>query len=144
MLLDLSISNSKSKRNSYSDTIKLFSLYLFYVGGKLLYQTLHENMKSVLPSISCLNKYIKKTSDRIEEGVFDYDGVEEFLQKRNLPKTVWISEDATRVTGRIEYDSKTNKLVGFTMPLRDGIPNTNAFLATSAKTMCSYFENNIK
>lgn len=101
-------------------------------------------MKSVLPSISCLNKFVKKTSRKIEEGVFDYDGLKEFLEERNLPKVIWISEDATRVTGKIEYDVKTNKLIGFVLPIVNGLPVTNTFLATSAKAICDYFESSVK
>ncbi|CAG9820579.1 unnamed protein product [Phaedon cochleariae] len=83
-------------------------------------------------------------SEKSEEGVFDYDGLCKYLEDRNLPKVVWISEDGTRVTGRIEYDSKSNKLVGFTLPLIDGLPKTNTFIATSAKAIQDYFLSSSK
>ncbi|XP_044760486.1 uncharacterized protein LOC123317922 [Coccinella septempunctata] len=66
------------------------------------------------------------------------------MEQRNLPKVLWISEDATRVTSKIEYDPRTNKLVGFTMPLVDGIPARDTFLATSAKAIQDHFENAIR
>lgn len=105
----------------------------------LLYQTIYENMKGVLPLISTLNNHVAKTGEKAEEGVLDYDGLCTFLEEINLPKFVWISEDGTRVTRKIEYDSKSNKLVGFTLPLVDGLPQTDAFLATSAKAIQGYF-----
>ncbi|KAK4873812.1 hypothetical protein RN001_013172 [Aquatica leii] len=64
--------------------------------------------------------------------------------QRNLPKVLWISEDATRVSSKVKYDSKTNKLIGFTMPLVNGMPVTDSFLATSAKRIQDYFQNGIR
>lgn len=146
MLIDISIQNSdsSSSRYHYNDVVKKFSIYLFYIGGRLLYETIYENMKGVLPSISTLNNYVAKSGGKIEEGVFDYDGLCTFLEERNLPKVVWISEDGTRVTGKIEYDSKSNKLVGFTLPLVDGLPQTDTFLATSAKAIQNCFLTSCK
>lgn len=101
-------------------------------------------MKSTLPSISCLNKFIANNSSNIEEGFFDFDGLCQFMEQRDLPKVLWISEDATRVTSKIEYDSRTNKLVGFTMPLVDGIPARDTFVATSAKAIQDHFKNAVR
>lgn len=72
MLLDIFVHNLKPsmKQNSYNEPLKKLALYLFYVGGRLLYQTLYGNMKTALPSISCLNKYVKKMSRKVEEGFF--------------------------------------------------------------------------
>ncbi|VEN51230.1 unnamed protein product [Callosobruchus maculatus] len=141
MLIDISIQNtsSSSSHYHYTDVVKQFSLYLYYVGGRMLYETIYANMKGILPSITTLNNYITNNGEKIEEGVFDYDGLCRFLEERNLPKVVWISEDGTRVTGKIEYDSRSNKVVGFTLPLVDGLPQTSSFLATSAKAIQDYF-----
>ena len=55
---------------------------------------------------------------------------------------VSVGEDATRVISRIEYDSETDKLVGFVLPCdRDGLPICDSFIATSFETMKSYFDN---
>ena len=54
---------------------------------------------------------------------------------------VSVGEDATRVISRIEYDSETDKLVGFVLPCdRDGLI-CDSFIATSFETMKSYFDN---
>lgn len=88
MLIDISIQNSSSStsRYHYNDVVKKFSLYLFYIGGRLLYETIYSNMKGVLPSISTLNNHVAKTGKKAEEGVVDYDGLCTFLEERNLPK----------------------------------------------------------
>ena len=45
---------------------------------------------------------------------------------------VTISEDATRIIQRVEYDPNGDKCVGFVLPLdKCGVPINNTFLATS-------------
>lgn len=57
---------------------------------------------------------------------------------------MWISEDATRITSKIEYNSSSNKIVGFVMPFKNGMAEVDAFLATSAYAIGSYFQTNTK
>ena len=43
---------------------------------------------------------------------------------------VTIGEDAARVISRVEYDSTTNRCVGFVLPLnKNGLHEIDAFLA---------------
>lgn len=44
--------------NKYSDSIKKFAIYLFFVGGRLLYETLQANLNYSLPSISSLFRFM--------------------------------------------------------------------------------------
>lgn len=74
----------------------------------------------------------------------NFKGLSTFLEQRSLPKIVWISEDGTRITGKIEYDSNTNKIMGFVLPLQDGVPNNDAYVATSAEAIESYFQTGEK
>ncbi|KAK3930889.1 8-amino-7-oxononanoate synthase [Frankliniella fusca] len=55
---------------------------------------------------------------------------------------VHISEDGTSVNGRVQYDIKTNQLVGFVPKLINGLPVSNGFPATSATQMQSHFKEN--
>lgn len=145
-LIDVALQNSLncSNRNRFDETVKKFSLYLFYIGGRLLYETLHANLKNALPSIATLNRYAAKHYRSLEEGNLDFEGLRTFLEDRSLPKRVWISEDGTRVTAKVEYDEKTNKIIGFTLPLINGLPKTDAYIASSAKTIEDYFRQCIK
>nr|CAI5847436.1 unnamed protein product [Callosobruchus analis] len=120
------------------------SVYLYYIGGRLLYETVYANLKNVLPSISTLNRYVQKQESYPEQGVFDFDGVLQFLNDENLPKYIWISEDCTRITEKIKYCSKTNKFKGFPLPLRDGLPETDSYLATTGNVIESHFQTNVK
>ena len=34
------------------------------------------------------------------------DGLMNYLESQSLPKSVWLSEDMTEISGRVQYDSK--------------------------------------
>ena len=56
------------------------------------------------------------------------------------PLIVSIGEDATRIIGRVDYDSQTDRLVGFVMPVNElGLPVTDTYLATSFITIEKFF-----
>lgn len=61
------------------------------------------------------------------------------LKERNASKVIWIAEDATRITGKIEYDSRLNKVLGFVLPLKNGLPDQNKYVATSTKAIQIFF-----
>jgi len=71
-----------------------------------------------LPSISTLNRYLYNKRRYIEEGEIDFNGLVQHLKERNASKIIWIAEDATRITGKIEYNSRSNKVLGFVLPLK--------------------------
>ena len=70
--------------------------------------------------------------------------LKDYLIERNLPLCIWLSEDGTRLTGKIEYDSLTNKVIGFVLPFINGCAQVNSFEATSAYKIIENFQNNIK
>lgn len=137
--------NQKSSKykhhNRFEEELKKFSTYIFIVGGRLLYETLHANMNRVLPSITTIFRYLDNTQSKVIDGNFRFNELRVYLIKKNLPLKVWISEDATRITGKIEYDVKSNKVVGFVLPLKNGCPLPNAFIASNAKTNAQYFNS---
>ncbi|CAG9768534.1 unnamed protein product [Ceutorhynchus assimilis] len=145
-LQDLSLKNStcSNNRNRYDDATKKFAVYLFYIGGRLLYETLKANLENSLPSISTLNRFLDTRNEPLQEGGFDFKGLLKHLTDRGLPKMIWVSEDGTRVTGKIEYDSKSNNVIGLVLPLRDGLPQQGTFPATSAEAIKAYFQTGVK
>lgn len=110
------------------------------LGGSLFYDTLYANLKSCIPSPSGVNKYIADKGPRINEVILRCDKLLEYLNKRNLPLIVSISEDGTRMIGKICYDPHTNKLVGFSSPLDDdGMPKIDHFMARNAAEIEAHF-----
>ncbi|KAE8742486.1 hypothetical protein FOCC_FOCC011981 [Frankliniella occidentalis] len=142
LLLDSARANAhkKSGGERYDEVVKELSLLLFHVGGLQLYEILCANLP--LPSVSTIRRLTYKT-DVIVEGVFRFKELKNFLLERNLPHKVMISEDATVVAQRIQYHSKQNQIVGFTLPLNDdGVPVSGSLPATSAKRIAYYFSGN--
>ncbi|KAK3911470.1 30S ribosomal protein S4E [Frankliniella fusca] len=138
---ELSFGKSSSGER-YEEDVKLFSLYLFIVGGRGLYEFLRANLPKSLPCISTLERALKESSKPIIEGVFRFQELKEFLVANNLPLKVSISEDGTRIQERFCYDPYTNCIVGPVLPLaHNGVPLTNTFPATSAAMIANHFKN---
>lgn len=134
-------SRAKTARR-YDDTIKMFMSYIRMLGGSLLYETLHANLPHCIPSPSTVNQYIADKGPRLTEGELRTEELYEYLMSRDLPLVVCISEDGTRMIGKVCFDPRTNKLVGFSLPLNEnGMPITNTFIARSASEIESHFLN---
>lgn len=135
------VSRSKTAYR-YDDTMKMFMAYIKILGGNLLYQTLHANLPACIPSPSRVNEYIADKGPRVTEGLLRVDELYEYLIKWNLPSIVCIGEDGTGMLGKICYDPRTNKLVGFSLPLNDdGMPITELFMARNASEIERHFLN---
>lgn len=93
------------------------------------------------------NRYIRSSHCHITEGVLRAEELLKFLNERQLPLAVSISEDATRIVNRVQYDSRTNQLIGFTLPLNceTGMPIPFSYGARSADEIFNHFasDNNV-
>ncbi|KAK4875001.1 hypothetical protein RN001_011423 [Aquatica leii] len=127
--------------NRFDIDLKRFCLYLLITAGRFLYETLYANLPKTIPSITTLHRMLNDNTQFIEEGTVRLEELKKFLESRYLPNVVWISKDATKITGRIEYNSKNNKIVGFCLPQVNGLPDRKGFLALSARHTSEYFEN---
>ena len=62
------------------------------------------------------------------EGEFSFDQLVSHLEAYSTSRVVSISEDATRVISRVEYDQTKDKLVGFFLSLdKDSLPLSGSF-----------------
>lgn len=139
------VSYKKSQyHNRFDEKLKKFSIYLFIIDERLLYETLYCNMKNIFPSITTVFRYMDQTQDKIVEGTFRFKELRLFLIQRNLPLQVWISEDGKRIIGKIEYEEHSNKLVGFALPLKNGCPQTDTYIASSAKSIVNHFNSGVR
>lgn len=81
-------------------------------------------------------------NEPIREGEFRFAELKTYLQERSLPMAVWISEDGTRITCRVQYNSRFNQVVGFVLPFDDnGLPIVGTFAATSSEKIREYFQS---
>lgn len=102
-------------------------------------------MPLCLPSPSSVNRYLKDYGPTITEGSLRCQELVTFLNEKNAPLVVWLSEDATKITPKIQYDPNTNQLVGFVLLFdKHGMPKTNSFNARNAKEIEEHFKNGIE
>lgn len=89
---------------------------------------LHQNMLDALPSLRTVQRMIHADYHPIAEGQLQFDELVIHLTKHNAPFVVAISEDATRIIARVEYDVETNRMVGFVLLCDDnGMPMADSF-----------------
>lgn len=62
------------------------------------------------------------------------------MEKWKAPKVVSVSEDATRMIGKVCHDTHTNNLLGFSSPLdKNGMPILDSFPARNVAEMQKHF-----
>ena len=130
-------------RRRHSVIIKKFATALFLYSGPLAYEFLQQNMPEALPCTRTIQSAIHSEYKGIDEGTFRFDELKAHIERYKAPALISISEDATRITGRVEYDSTTDRCVGFVLPLDDnGLPIVGSFVAASFSAMEEMFSNN--
>lgn len=75
LLSNAAIDNSKSSSknaNRYNESLKNVCVFLYFVGGRLLYETLQANLTNAIPSISSLNRFISSKKENVVEGEFRF------------------------------------------------------------------------
>lgn len=74
---------------------------------------------------------IGKNRKRVIEGEVRSEELAHYLQSVGAPKSVWISEDATSIVPKVNYDVVTSQLVGLVLPIdkNTGCPITQSFMA---------------
>ena len=127
----------------HSPIIKKFATALFLYSGPLAYEFLQQNIPQAMPCTRTIQSAIYAEYNRIDEGSFRFDELQAHIERYKTPRYVSISEDATRITGRIEYDSATDRCVGFVLPLDDNrLPIMGSFVASSFSAMEDMFCKN--
>lgn len=126
----------------YTNAVKRFCVYQRMLSGPLAYKTLQANSFGVIPSISATNKYILRPDHALIEGQLRNEELLVYLQERNQPLWVSLSEDSTRIENRIEYDPHTNQLIGFVLPINEenGMPQPFIYKAESAGQIIEHFD----
>lgn len=142
-LMETAQKNNIRKKNSrlYHDSLKRFALYIFIIGGRLLYKSLYKNLQYSLPSITTINRLLCNMG-HVAEGKVRLTELSSFLTTRKYRKKIFISEDQTALIRRVEYDAFHNKVVGFVGPLlKTGFPTTDIFKVNSISDIQMAFEN---
>lgn len=127
----------------YSYEYKRFYAQNRMLAGPMATKLLQGNLVGCVPSLSGINQYIRRSDHLIVEGQLRTDELLVYLQERNQPMHVVLSEDATRIENRVQYDSTTNQLVGFVLPTDKctGMPISFIYKARYAEGMIQHFVN---
>lgn len=129
----------KSGYRFYPD-VKQWAVALRNIAGPTAYTLLQKNLELALPSLSTVNYLMHNKGPAMFEGVPRFEELRIYLLERNMPLTVCLSEDATNIENRVQYDSKKNILVGFVPPLdNNGMPIPLIFKARHAEEIVQHF-----
>ena len=131
--------SSKFKR-TFVDEVRLYSAYLFLTAGRKAYENLYANFSGGIPCSTTIRNFISENRT-MKESKLDLDGLLNFLNSNDSTFDVFVSEDQTRVTSKIRYDSNTKCLVGFVGPYnKNGLPDTDVFKVVSAVAIQNCFK----
>lgn len=145
-LLATADKNASTSKGGYrfDEEVKSYASYLRMLAGPLAYETLQKNLPLALPSLSSTNRFVGRTHHNIIEGQLRCDELLIYLKNRNLPLAVSLSEDATRVINRVQYDSSTNQLIGFVLPTdQNGLPIPFSYKARSTNEIVEHYSRQI-
>ena len=116
----------------HPEVVQKFATSLFIYTGPLAYEFLQQNLSQSLPSVRTVQRIIRKEYKVLCEEEFRFEDLTAHLTRYNVPHIVTIGEDATRVISRVEYDSETDRCVGFVLPVNQfGLADGDSFLAIS-------------
>jgi len=105
------VDKSVPQSRRYDVIIKKFSTSLLLYSGPMAYNFIQKNMENALPSLRTVQRIIKAQYHSLSEGEFQFDGLVQHLTKYKAPLVISVSEDATRITARVEYDKETNRML---------------------------------
>lgn len=94
--------------------------------------------------IIILVRYVNENKATIIEGELRCKELKRYLEALKLPMCVWLSEDASAIVSKIEFDHRTNQMIGIVLPIEPstGMPVPYSFLARNTEEIQSNMERN--
>lgn len=121
--------------------MKEAALYMFSLAGPTAYNALQINLKGVFPALSTVRRLLYG-KERLQEGKFRFTEIAARIKLRNESPFVCISEDDTKATERLRYDTRNNAVIGLQLPLDiNGIPKENEFKFTTLGEVRKFLES---
>ncbi|KAF5299291.1 hypothetical protein FQA39_LY02464 [Lamprigera yunnana] len=99
-------------------------------------------MSNDVPSLATLYRQLDENSTIIY-GTIRIESLKTYLLKRNLLLHIFVSEDQTAIVIRVQYDPKTNKMIGFAPPLsnKTGLLDIIKFVVKCVQDIEDAFKN---
>lgn len=129
----------------YDNELKRYAVYHRMLAGPLGYNTVQLNLPGCFPSISTTNRYIHRTDHTIIEGELRTKELYDYLVENKQPLWVILSEDATRVSNRVQYDIRSNQLIGFVLATNEStrMPIPFTYKARNACEILNHFSKDL-
>ena len=141
LLNTIDINSHRSSNNyRYSNAVLRFATCLCILAGIYAYEYIRMNLKFLLPSIKTVKNFY--THNPYAEARFRYDESKANLDSIQC-RFIYLSEDYSPITPRIEYDSNSNSFHGFVTPIIDGIPIEKPFNCQTFEELKFLFENTL-
>lgn len=114
---------ASTSKNSfrYSQSVKDFAASVYIFGGPSLFEFLRLNIPGSVPNLTSVRSMLLSSKHRFIEGEFQYSRFLELVHPLGC-KYAFCGEDSTAVIPKVNYDSRSNSFVGFTLPLKNGFP----------------------
>lgn len=142
-LIEIADQNEGRIKNGYrfDPEIASAAAALRVLTGPSVYNMIQSRMNLALPSLSSTNRRITDGKYKMIEGHLEANRLSQYLDQHKLPRIVSLSEDATRIVARIQYDPYVNEVVGFVLPLdnKTGLPIAHTFPADTAEQIWNHF-----
>lgn len=132
LLENASKNENGNKGNKFSAELKEISCYCYIRGGKHFYLFLSKNL--ILPELSTIRKFMSHDLNLVYEGQWRFDEIAEYIVRHNMKKEIGVFEDGTKINERVDYDVKSNSLLGLVSPIEasTGLPRAHYFDAKTA------------
>lgn len=88
--------------------------------------------------------YVNQHKPRIIEGELRIKELSHYLYSLGLEKIVWLSEDASALVSKVEFDPSSNQMVGLVLPtdLVTGMPISFTYLASNEEEIRKHMKCN--
>ena len=94
-----------------------FCMNSIILGGRKHYEILKENFEGAFPCVRTVEAKIAQYDMSREKGENNAAMLKKYLDENNMPLVVSIAEDATAIVPKREYCSRSNRVVGCSLPL---------------------------
>lgn len=121
--------------------MNLYFIFRFIQGGRELYE--FDRANSSLPHIRTVQRHLKNNASKLREGQLMVSELRSYLDANNYPLKICWSEDATRITGGVEYRSDTDELSGLvaTLDKTSGLPEQGLFRCSNPQKVIEHIHN---
>ncbi|CAM4847817.1 unnamed protein product [Rotaria magnacalcarata] len=125
----------------YDSIVRQFASALYILGGRTAYEFVRINVSAFLPSIQSIQSSTASSENYLTEGHFDFNRVGDYFNSKKTT-LAFCAEDCTSTVSKIVYDTQTDTLIGFSLPLdQNGLPIAKSYSTNSFTCLENWYLN---